>query len=136
MLILQMRRQKFRKVQQPSWDVKQYRLSPKPTTVPRGWGGQARVKAEAGQVARPGPADSLAFRAALRALSVAWELIKMSQRIMMSGARILLQEGLPLGQKGGYPSNREGTSMQSSDTAWWEVHGVWGHPVLGANSGP
>lgn len=54
----------------------------------------------------------------------------------MSGARILPQEGLPLGQEGGYPSNREGTSMQSSDTAWWEAHGVWGHPVLGANSGP
>ena len=47
-----------------------------------------------------GPVQALLTRWALIpllcslwALSVAWELIKMSQRIMMSGARITLQEG-------------------------------------------
>lgn len=32
----------------------------------------------------------------------------MSQRIMMSGARITLQEGWLLGREGGYPSNKMG----------------------------
>lgn len=67
------------------------------TTVPREWGSQARVKAKEGQV---GPVQALLtfwalilLLCSLWARSVAWELIKMSQRIMMSGARITLQEG-------------------------------------------
>lgn len=55
------------------------------------------------------PADSLASSLLCwLPLSVAWELIKMSQRIMMSGARITLQEGWLLGQEGGYLSNKMG----------------------------
>lgn len=88
--------------------------------------GRQGLRLRKGRWASPGPADSLAFIAALWALSVARELIKMSQRIMMSGARIMLQEGLPLGREGGYPSNGDGISMQSSDTAWWEGHNRFG----------
>lgn len=55
----------------------------------------------------------------------------------MSGARITLQEGCLLGcgevtlaTETGYPCRA------AAQPLWWEGHGVWGHPVLGANSGP
>lgn len=65
--------------------------------------------------------------AAPRALSVAWELIKMSQEDYdKSGARITLQE-VTAGPGGRLPfSNGDGTSMQRSSTAWWQGQGAWG----------